>query len=196
MLARVSREFPRIVLNVAAANRLDSSGLGLLVRCSSDFRKRGGDVCLPAPPPFIHEVLEVSMLSAVLPAVATEQEAVIAFLRDAMREPATPSRPGRRVLLVDRSRDLGAFVRAVLTQHGYDVYAASLVGDAENFLSVHPIDFILAGPGAEELPPEQVLGALREIAPQAAALQLAPEFASFDAHDAATRLLELFRKTS
>ena len=41
---RVIREFHRIVLNLAAVTRLDSSGMGLIVRYTANLRKRNGDV--------------------------------------------------------------------------------------------------------------------------------------------------------
>jgi anti-anti-sigma factor len=186
------REFPRIVLNAAGVTRLDSSGLGLLVRYSANLRKRGGDLCLAAPPPFITELLEMTLLSTVLPSSPTEQEAILSFLRQPAPEPA-PEQPGHRVLVVDRSPDLGAFIRAVLSHRGYDVKSASLVSDARILLQVQPVDYILVGPGTPQLPSATVLATLRKIAPQAAALQLTPEFRSFDARQAAEVLVAMFQ---
>ena len=190
---RVIPEFHRIVVNVAAVNRLDSSGMGLLVRYAANLRKRGGDLRLAAPPPFVTEVLEITLLNTVLPTSPAEQDAVISFLAPQFA-PLSHGQPGRRVLVVDRSPDLGAFVRAVLTQHGYDVHSASLVADAKILLQVHPIDYILVGPGTPQMPSEQILAALKNLAPKATALQLTKEFRSFDAHQAAEVLLEMFQQ--
>ena len=95
-----------------------------------------------------------------------------------------------------RSPDLGAFVRVVLSQHGYDVHSASLVSDAKILLQVHPIDFIVVGPGTPQMPSAAILTALKNLAPQAAALQLTPEFRSFDARRAAELLIEMFQQGS
>ncbi len=190
---RVVREFHRIVLNIAAVTRLDSSGVGLLVRYSANLRKRNGDIRLAAPPPFVTEVLEITLLSTVLESLPTEQEAVVSFLRQSST-PTWHGQPGHRVLVVDRSPDLGAFVRAVLTQHGYDVKSASLVSDARILLQVHPVDYILVGPGTPQMPSATVLAALKNLAPKAQALELTPEFRSFDAHQAAELLLEMFQE--
>lgn len=190
---RVIREFHRIVLNMAAVTRLDSFGMGLLVRYAANLRKRSGDLRLAAPPPFVTEVLEITLLSTVLQSFPTEQEAVVSFLRQPSAT-GVPGQPGHRVLVVDRSPDLGAFVRAVLTQHGYDVHSASLVSDAKVLLQVHPIDYILVGPGTPQMPATAILAALRDLAPHATALQLTPEFRSFDAHQAAEFLLEMFQE--
>jgi anti-anti-sigma factor len=192
---RVIREFHRIVLNLAGVIRLDSSGMGLLVRYTANLRKRNGDVRLAAPPHFITELLEITLLSTVVHSYPTEQEAVVSFLR----EPAAPSvhdRPGHRVLVVDRSPDLGAFVRVVLSQYGYDVHSASLVSDAKILLQVHPIDYILVGPGTPQMPSAAILAALKNLAPKATTLQLTPEFRSFDARQAAELLIEMFQQGS
>jgi len=193
VLDRVVREFHRIVLNVAGVTRLDSSGMGLLVRYSANLRKRGGDLRLAAPPPFITEVLEITLLNTVLPSLPTEQEAVVSFLHQSFAS-AAHGEPGRRVLVVDRSRDLGVFVRAVLKQHGYDVHSASLVSDAKILLHVHPIDYVLVGPGTPQMPAANILAALKSLAPKATALQLTPEFRTFDAQQAAEVLLEMFQE--
>ena len=190
---RVVREFHRIVLNIAAVTRLDSSGVGLLVRYSANLRKRNGDIRLASPPPFVTEVLEITLLSTILQSLPTEQEAIVSFLRQPS-SPAVHDQPGHRVLVVDRSPDLGAFVRAVLTQHGYDVKSASLVSDARILLQVHPVDYILVGPGTPQMPSATVLAALKNLAPKAQALELTPEFRSFDAHQAAELLLEMFQE--
>jgi len=187
------REFQDIVLNVAEVTRLDSMGMGLLVRYSSNLRKRGGDIRLAATPPLIAEALNITMLSSIFQSYPTEQEATLSFLR----QPAAPTphdQPGHRVLVVDRSPDLGAFVRAVLTQHGYEVRSASLVSDARVLLQVHNVDYILVGPGTPQMPAANVLAALKGLAPKATALQLTPEFRSFDAHQAAELLLEMFQE--
>ena len=161
---KVIREFHRIVLNLATVTRLDSSGMGLIVRYTANLRKRNGDIRLAAPPHFITELLEITLLSTIVNSYPTEQEAVVSFLR----EPSPPSvhdQPGHRVLVVDRSPDLGAFVRVVLSQHGYDVHSASLVSDAKILLQVHPIDYILVGPGTPQMPSAAILAALKNLAP-------------------------------
>jgi CheY-like chemotaxis protein len=189
----VVREFHRIVLNIAGVTRVDSSGVGLVVRYSANLRKRGGDLRLAAPPPFVTQLLDITMLNTVIDSYATEQEAIVSFLR-LPSAPVTDDQAGHRVLVVDRSPDLGAFVRAVLSRHGYDVKSASLVSDAKVLLQVHPVDYILVGPGTPQMPSATVLAALKNLAPKATALQLTPEFRTFDAHQAAELLLEMFQE--
>jgi anti-anti-sigma factor len=190
---RVVREFHLIVLNAAGVTRLDSSGMGLLVRYAANLRKRGGDIRLAAPQPFITELLEITLLSTLVQSYATEQEAVVSFLSQSS-PPAVHHQPRHRVLVVDRSPDLGAFVRIVLRQHDYEVTSVSLVSDAKVLLQVHPVDYILVGPGTPQMPPAAMLAALKNLAPTATALQLTPEFRSFDAQQAAELLLEMFQE--
>ena len=185
-------EFQRVVLNIAEVTRIDSSGLGLLVRYAANLRKRGGDIRLAAPQPFVTELLEITLLSRVLQTSPTEAEAVHSFFS---RQPAhAPNmQSGHRVLVVDRSPDLGAFVRAVLTQYGYEVKSASLVSDARVLLQVESFDYILVGPGSPQMPSATILAALKNLAPQANALELTREFRTFDAKQAAEILLEMFQ---
>ena len=194
-LERVVREFQRVVLNAAAVTRVDSSGVGLVVRFANNLRKRGGDIRLAAPPPFVLEILEITMLDTVIDTYPTEQDAIVSFLRQPSA-PGANDQPGHRVLVIDHSADLGAFVRAVLSRHGYEVRSASLVSDAKILLQVHPVDYILVGPGTPQMPAAAILDALKNLAPQATALQLTPEFRTFDAQQAAGVLLEMFQEGS
>jgi anti-anti-sigma factor len=152
-----ARQFSRLVLNVSEVNRLDSTGLGLLVRYAANMHKRGGDVRLAAPPPFIVKLLEMTKLSTILPVDPTEDDAILSFLkqRSGLK---SKEKSGPRVLVVDQSADLCAFVRAVLSQHGFDVKSASLVRDAKILLQVDGTEYILVGPGSLQLPSETVMG--------------------------------------
>jgi anti-anti-sigma factor len=190
-LELAARQFTRLVLNVAEVNRLDSTGLGLLVRYAANMHKRGGDVRLAAPTPFIVKLIDMTKLSAVLPVDATEDDAILSFLRQRSALKAKEKR-GPRVLVVDQSADLCAFVRAVLTEHGFDVKSASLVRDAKILLQVDGAEYILVGPGSLQLPAETVAGSLKPLAPKATTLQLGADFKSHDAHQATEVLLRLF----
>src|SRR5580658_7773947 len=112
-----SREAPRIVLHVSEVDRVDSTGIGLLVRYASRLRKRGGDLRLAAAPVFVLDLLKLTMLSGVLQVHATEEDAIASFLRQAPAEKAH-GKPGPRVLVLDQSADLCTFVKTVLAQHG------------------------------------------------------------------------------
>lgn len=185
------REFTRLVLEVSELGRLDSTGMGLLVRYAVSMRKRGGDLRLASPPPFIMTLLSATRLSSVLQIHATEQEAILSFLQE--RSAETPQQQqGPRVLLLAESPDLCVFVRTVLTHHGFDVKSTTLFRDAKVLLQVDAVDYILLGPSASQLASETVLGVLRGLAPNAAALHLGADFNSLDAHEATEVLLHMF----
>jgi len=196
LLEMIAREFCRIVIGVEDVNRIDSIGLGLLVRCMTTLRRRGGDLRLATPPKYLQDLLHMTRLETMLRAFATEDDATRSFLSQTQCESTGGRR--RRVLVIDRSPDLGAFIRAVLTQHGFEVNSASLIRDARTLLQFQPVDYILLGPGTAvpQTSPAAALASLRSVAPHAQALELDPQFRSFDAGRAAEILLEMFQAGS
>jgi anti-anti-sigma factor len=190
-LDMASREAPRIVLHVSEVDRVDSIGIGLLVRYASRLRKRGGDLRLAAPQPFVVTLLKLTMLSSVLPVHPTEDEAILSFL-DRPMDQKSQGKAGPRVLVLDQSADLCSFVRTVLMQHGFEVKSASYFKDARILLQVDHVDYILVGPDSEQFCYTTILGSLRALAPKATALQLAADFKSHDALAASEALLQLF----
>lgn len=187
-----AREFSRIVLTLSDVERMDSTGLGLLVLYAARMRKLGGDVRLAAPPKFIVDLIQLTRLSNNLPVYETEEEAILSYLRQ--RSPnAADERSEHRVLVLEKSPDVCAFVTSVLGQHGFDVKSASLVSDARIWLQVHPVDYILVGPGTAQLPSHAILDTLKTYAPKAAPLQLDDSFRSLDADHATQVLLKMFQ---
>lgn len=191
-LHQAEREFSRLVFTLGQVTRLDSTGLGMIVRQLDKLRRRGGDLRIAEPPPFLSQLLGITRLAGFLKTFPTEDEAVQSFLSEPAAGAAFDT-PGRRVLVIDPSADLGAFVRAVLTQHGYQVGCASLLHDARMLLRFRPADFIVFGPDTDHAAAQAGMQALQSIAPQAVALELTPEFRAFDALRGAEVLLELFQ---
>lgn len=190
-LQMAERETNRIVLCVSEVDRLDSIGIGLLVRYATRLRKRGGDLRLAAPRPFLTSLLEMTLLTAVLPAHPTEADALLSILQRSAAS-QMQEKHGPHVLVLDQSPDLCGFVRTVLTQQGFDVQSANYFHDAKILLQVDPPDFILVGPDTAQLCYETVLGSLKTLAPKATTLQLASGFKSQDAMEASEALLQLF----
>lgn len=182
----------RMVLMVSKVDRLDSTGLGLIVRSADAFRKRGGDIRLAGAPEFMTDLLRMTRLDSFLKVYPSEDDAILSFLRQPFAEKA-PEQPGRRVLVIDRSPEVGAFIRAVLTQHGFQVKTASLVSDARMLLMFQQVDYILFGPATPESAVQAGSASLRPVAPKAVPLSLNGEFATCDACQAAEVLLGLFR---
>jgi len=184
-------EFHRFVLSVAGVSRLDSIGLGLLVRYAERLRRRGGDIRLAAPPAFLVTLLDITKISDTLQSFATDEEAILSYLRQRPREEAQSTR-GPRVLVVDESADLCVFIGAILRQRGYDVQSSCLLRDAKVLLQVDSVEYILAGPGTPARPAEMVLSTLRPLAPKAVPLRLDDDFKARDAQEATAVLLHMF----
>jgi anti-anti-sigma factor len=188
----VEHGFNQFILCLSEVERIDSIGMGLLVRFAERLRRRGGDIRLASPPPFLTKLLELTHLSNAVLTFPTEEDAILSFLRQPPPEDAQAIL-GPRVLFVDESSDLCVFVRTVLRQHGYDVRTANLVRDARMLLRVDGTDYILAGPGTFQLPAEMVLSSLTPLAPKAVALRLGQNFKDLDAQEATDALLRTFK---
>lgn len=191
LLEERTPEFSRYVLNLEGLTRLDSIGVGLLVRYADRFGRRGGGIRLAAAPEFVIRLLELTMLSDVLPKYATEEEAIVSFLRQGSAQ-ARQGKGGPRVLVFDPSSDLCIFVRSVLGGRGFDVHSTCLFYDARIWLEVDGTEYILVGPGAADLTQGAAAKALQALAPRARVFELDSEFESMDAGDATEELLRLF----
>lgn len=185
-------EFKRIVLSLAELERLDSIGLGLVVRYAASLRKRGGDIRIAMPPHFVTKLLDVTMLSSTLQTFPTEEDAILSFLRQ-RPDDSLPEKSGPSVLFVDESIDLAVFVRTILQRHGFDVRTYSHLRDAETILEVELFDYILVGPGTIQRPAEPLLKTLAAHAPKAIPLRLDEDFKIRDAEQATDALLQLFQ---
>jgi anti-anti-sigma factor len=187
----VEASFNQFILVLSGVDRVDSIGIGLLVRIAERLRRRGGDIRLAAPPAYLTKLLELTGLSTMLHSYPSEDDAILSFLRQPA--PAAAQQPnGPRVLFIDDSADLCVFVRSILRQHGFNVHTYSLVRDASIVLQVDGADYILAGAGSLQLPADTVLRTLQPLAPKAVPLRLADDFKSRDAEQAATALLQMF----
>lgn len=183
------RDLKQVVLHVGEVTRLDSTGLGLLVRYASMLQKRSGGLRLAAPPPFFAELLHMSRLESILQTFPAEEDAILSFLLPEAAARSTVS-SGPAVLLIDQSSDFCNFAAAVLTQHGYAVKCASLVRDAKILLRVNKPDVLLLGPSTLPAAAETITAALRAVAPKAEVVQLEADFKKRDAHHAAAALLQ------
>ena len=85
----------RLVLDVAEASRVDSGGMGLLVRFLSRIKSNGGDLRLAAPQPFLRTLLQMTKLSSVFKTYDSEEEAIVSFLKEPAGSSRKPLRPDR-----------------------------------------------------------------------------------------------------
>jgi anti-anti-sigma factor len=186
-----SHEFCRMVLDLGELDRLDSTGMGLLVRYIVKLRKRGGDLRFAAAAPFITTLFNLTMLSVIVEFYPTEEDAVASF---AKKHPVVDFRQsqGTRVMVIDEVGDMCVFLTTILRQHGFAVSSAVCLRDARTLLDARNADYLVIGPNAPKLPFEEVLASLKTMAPQAVPLRLGADFKTLTALDATARLLEMF----
>lgn len=184
------QEHCRVVLNLRKVTRMDSMGLGLLVRHAYRLHSRSGAVRLAEAQPFVAHLIGITKLSEFLVCYPTEQAAIESFLGPCP-PPAGEVKPGPTLLVFDQSPDLCVFVRSVLTQHGFKVKTVCSLRDAKTLLCCDPVDYILVGPCNAQITSQAALKELASLAPKASALQLGPDFHATDAAQAAQTLLQM-----
>jgi anti-sigma B factor antagonist len=180
----------RLVLDVAEVTRVDSSGMGLLVRFLSRIKSNGGDLRLAAPQPFFRTLLQLTKLSSVFKTYDTEDEAIVSFLKEPAGTIKEAAPAGPLVLFVDQSPDLCAFVRKVLNGHGFEVVSSCRLHDAKLLLNAADISYLVLGPNCSHLPCDQVTAELMPLAKGAKLVQLPNGFQIDDAEKAASELLQ------
>jgi len=185
-----ARNLKQVVLHLGEVNRLDSMGLGLIMRYLTAFRQRGGDLRLSHVQPIIMTIFQMTRIDTVVKIFATEDEALLSFLEKAA-DASCNHCPAGSVLVVEQTPDFCAFASALLTQHGYSVKIASVVRDARILLMVNKFDFILAGPSTRPDALETTLATFRSLAPKARVLAIEPGMKSLDPHHAGDSLLQL-----
>ena len=195
-LQRALREFVRVVLDVKEVDRVDSAGMGLLVRFLWHLRNRRGDLRLAAPSPFVSSLLQMTKLSSVFRIYPDEEAAIVSFLKEGVTTPSEERNSGPRVLFLDPSPDTCAFVRALLSRYGYQVVSTGLMGDAKILLSASSVDLIILGPDCGKLSSPATLEVLHKLAPAARSVVLEHEFKSRSADEAGTELVARLQSVS
>jgi anti-anti-sigma factor len=184
-------ETKKFVLHTAEVTYVDSGGLGALVRLAGVLRASRGDLKLCQLSPFVRQVLEATTLHKVFHTYASEKEAVDAFL-EGPRSPAAPSSgSGAKVVCIDTSNDLLAYLNALLKRSGYEVLTTQNLSDAKTLVKATKPGVVVCGPGlrANQIAIEN----LRQAAPTAQFLMLASDFSTTDASQAGLDLVDRLR---
>jgi len=180
----------RVVLQLAEADYIDSSGVGALVRMFSVLRAAGGGLKLCQLSPFLLRVLQVTNLLSVFLTYSSEREAIEAFSKvpRSPREALGSSRT--RIVCIDSSSDLLAYVGALFKSSGYDVFTTRHLGDAMTLVHATRPRVVICGPGMLELPTgEATLEKFRQSGPDVQILLLPSGFSAADAGQAGVDLV-------
>jgi anti-anti-sigma factor len=178
----------KVVLHLEEVAYIDSSGLGALVRAYGVLRAAGGSLQLCHVSPSVLQVLELTKLLSVLPNHSTESEAVEACYEGSPDRATDSSRP--KILCIDSSRDLLAYVRALLTSSGYEVHTAWNLADAKNLVGAMKPRMLICGAGIVALPmAAAALEKFRQSEPNVHVLHLPSDFSTTEAGQAGVDLV-------
>jgi hypothetical protein len=177
----------RIVLHLAGVSFIDSAGLGCLVRIFSRLRNDGGGLKLCEISPAVQKALQVTHLHAVMPAYESERHAVEAFGRLHERQQASQASPTTKIICVDDSFDVLAYMNALLTQAGYEVFPTRHVTDARTLAIATRPRVLVIGPSVQCNP--AIIEAIRHSVHELHVVTLPPDFSTDDPSNSGAELV-------
>jgi anti-anti-sigma factor len=169
-----------VVLQLAEVTYVDSGGLGALVRMFGVLRAARGGLKLCQLSPFVFQVLQATNLLSVLHPYASEKEAIAAFSAPSQSPEEIYKSSSTRVVCLDTSLDLLAYLKVLLQRSGYEVFTTRHPSDALSLVMGAKPRVVVCGPGmsANELAIEK----FRQTAPNVHLVQLPPDFSTSDAN--------------
>ena len=181
-------ETKKFVLQLAEVAYVDSGGLGAIVRLLGTLRAARGDLKLCQLSPFLQEVFESTNLKGLFPSYGTEAEAIAAF----SQRPPAPAlgtvATQKKVICIDSSGDLLAYLSAFLKRRNFEVYTAKFLSDATTIVkSTRPC---LAICGSTTQASSAAFEKFRQADPRMQVLLLPPDFHAAEASRAGMDLLE------
>jgi len=195
-MTRLTLGTKNVVMNLAEVGFADSGGLGVLVRLFRSLRTNGGDLKFCQVPADLLKVFQITHLHTIFEMHESEAQAVEAFRRRPGGAEEAPQGERRKLLCVDESTDVLAYLGVLLRRSGYEVMTTQSVSDFSRFLMATKPDGVVAGQRMQGN--ERVMDALRRAGPQVRMLFLPAEFSTAEASQAGRELVErvaeLFRE--
>jgi anti-sigma B factor antagonist len=180
----------KVVLQLANVDYVDSSGLGALLRMFSVLRAAGGDLKLCEVSPLVLQVLKITNLLTVFVTYPSAKEAIEAFSKSPRYVQDTSGSSKTRILCIDTSRDLLAYVKALLKRSGYEVFTSRYLGEALTLVSVTRPDVVICGADILGLPTGQAaVEKFRQSGPNVQILHLPADFSTAEAGQAGVDLV-------
>lgn len=186
-LEKLTQLTKKVVLQLGEVSFIDSVGLGALVRQFGVLRAKGGDLKLCQVSPFLLKVLQVTNLLRIFPIYASEAEAIQAFSKGPQFHEETFGNSRTRIVCIDTSHDLLAYLSALLKRSGYEVITTRNPSDAQMFVRVTMPHVLICGPGI--LPNESVLKGFTEANPKVQLMLLPSDFSTAEAGQAGIDLV-------
>lgn len=181
-------DLKQVVLHLGEVTFIDSSGLGTIVRLLGSLRARDGDMQLCEVPENVSKVLKLTNLHTLFEMHPTETEAIAAFYRNTKL--TVVPRSEIRVLCVDPSADILAYLREVLRRAGYHALTSNNVYDALILLRAAPPKLLVLGPTMQMHRTGYTAETFRNACAGVPIVELGVDFSMQDAGEAATQLIE------
>ena len=164
---------------------------GNLVRLFGVLRAAGGGLKLCQLSPFVLRVLEVTSLTSLFLSYSTEREAIEAFLNTPRSSGEALESSKTKIVCVDTSRDLLAYVCALLKRSGYEVFTKPYLSEAKTLVNATRPRLIICGRGDLRLTTgEAAVEGFRHSGPDVQVLLLPSDFStSSEAGQAAVDLV-------
>ncbi len=135
-----------VVLNFSEITFVDSSGLGALVSLCSRGGAPNGQVVLCNLPTRVRDLLNMTKLLSLFEIYENEAAAIFALYGEVSRGSRRGAPSGPRLLCVDTSSDLLAYVREMLQAENYQVLTTLNLPDALLLLKATQFSMLLLGP--------------------------------------------------
>lgn len=181
------RTNPLIVLHLGDIEFIDSSGLGLLVRCRLRAEDASGQLSVCAVSPKVSNALRVTRLQSVLQPYDTEADAITDVYREVQTKDV--SAQSATILCLDTSADVLTYLRELLKEAGYRALTAENLPDGLILLgATKPAVVVISA----ELRAAGGTRAAEEFHRQAATrrlVELPPDFSTHEAGEAGQALL-------
>ena len=190
-LEKLTQLTKKVVLQLGEVSFIDSVGLGALVRQFGVLRAHGGDLKLCQVSPFLLQVLQVTNLLRIFPIYASEAEAMQAFSKGPQFQEETFGASKTRIVCIDPSHDLLAYLSALLKRSGYEVVTTRNPSDALLLLRVTKPQVLICGSGTQAN--DSAMKAFTEISPKVELLLLPPDFSTGEAGQAGIDLVNRVR---
>ena len=178
---------PHILLHLGDIEFIDSSGLGLLVRCLTRVQNAYGQLNVCALSRKVSDALRVTRLESVFKPYYTEADAITDVHRATRTEDVSPL--SARVLCVDSSPDVLAYLRELLKEAGCRVITAENLPDGLILLTATQPKVVVIGAELRAAGGTRAAEEFHRRAATPGLIVLPPDFSTHEAGEAARELL-------
>ena len=149
-------ESQTVILDLSDIQFIDSSGIGALVRLHASAKAGSSILKFCSPSPFVLQVLHFTHLHRIFEIHESEADAVSSFYKSSRPSDQELPAAAPRILCVDDSADLLAYLRQLLRGAGYRALTSSNVPDAQLLLKASNTGLVVVGPNFRAAHPDPI----------------------------------------